>query len=131
VRRVATPASRIGPAWPRVAEMTWVLFTGYKFGWGPTETGLSLAAVGLLLMLIRITDVITDPIIGVWSDRVRTRFGRRKPFVLLGTPLYVAAAWFLFFPPFEFSEVTWAGMTFDSGYVWLGAALFMVYLARP
>lgn len=92
------------------------------------DYGLSLAAVGLILMIIRITDVITDPIIGVWSDRVRTRFGRRKPFVLLGTPLYVVAAWFLFFPPFEFSQLTWAGMTFDSGYVWLAAALFMVYL---
>src|SRR5688572_28591668 len=35
----------------RVAEMTWVLFTGYKFGWGPTETGLSLAAVGVMFVI--------------------------------------------------------------------------------
>lgn len=90
--------------------------------------GLSLATVGLLLMLIRITDVVTDPIVGVWSDRVRTRFGRRKPFVLLGTPLYVTAAWFLFFPPIEFSERTWLGVTLNTGYVWLAFALFTVYL---
>lgn len=32
----------------RVAEMTWVLFTSYRFGWGPTETGLSLAMVGVM-----------------------------------------------------------------------------------
>jgi DHA1 family tetracycline resistance protein-like MFS transporter len=31
----------------RVAEMTWVLFTSYRFDWGPTETGLSLAMVGV------------------------------------------------------------------------------------
>jgi DHA1 family tetracycline resistance protein-like MFS transporter len=35
----------------RVAEMTWVLFTGYKFGWGPTETGLSLAVVGVMFVV--------------------------------------------------------------------------------
>jgi Na+/melibiose symporter-like transporter len=92
------------------------------------DYGLSLAAVGLLLMLIRITDVVTDPVVGVLSDRVRTRWGRRKPFVLLGTPLYVVAAWFLFFPPFEFSEVTWAGVTFNNGYAWLALMLFLLYL---
>jgi MFS transporter, DHA1 family, tetracycline resistance protein len=36
----------------RVAEMTWVLFTGYRFGWGPTETGLSLAMVGLVRVIV-------------------------------------------------------------------------------
>jgi DHA1 family tetracycline resistance protein-like MFS transporter len=35
----------------RVAEMTWVLFTGYKFGWGPTETGFSLAMVGVMFIV--------------------------------------------------------------------------------
>jgi DHA1 family tetracycline resistance protein-like MFS transporter len=31
--------------------MTWVLFTGYRFGWGPTETGLSLAMVGVMFVV--------------------------------------------------------------------------------
>jgi DHA1 family tetracycline resistance protein-like MFS transporter len=35
----------------RVAEMTWVLFTSYRFGWGPTETGLSLAMVGVMFVV--------------------------------------------------------------------------------
>jgi MFS transporter, DHA1 family, tetracycline resistance protein len=35
----------------RVAEMTWVLFTGYRFGWGPTETGFSLAMVGVMFVI--------------------------------------------------------------------------------
>ena len=92
------------------------------------DYALNLAAVGVLLMLIRVTDVITDPIIGIWSDRVRTRWGRRKPFVLIGTPIYMLSAWFLFFPPFEFFDVTWFGATFSIGYAWLGLMLFLVYL---
>jgi DHA1 family tetracycline resistance protein-like MFS transporter len=35
----------------RVAEMTWVLFTGYRFGWGPAETGWSLAMVGVMFVV--------------------------------------------------------------------------------
>jgi len=35
----------------RVAEMTWVLFTSYRFHWGPAETGLSLAAVGVMFVV--------------------------------------------------------------------------------
>ena len=46
--------------------------------------GLSLAMVGTILMLARFTDVITDPLMGEISDRFRTRFGRRKPWVLIG-----------------------------------------------
>ncbi|MGA1676490.1 MAG: MFS transporter, partial [Pseudomonadales bacterium] len=60
--------------------------------------GLSLAAVGTILMLARFTDVITDPLIGELSDRTRTRFGRRKPWILLGTPLMTFSVWQLFVP---------------------------------
>jgi DHA1 family tetracycline resistance protein-like MFS transporter len=35
----------------RVAELTWVLFTSYKFHWGPGETGVSLAAVGVMFVV--------------------------------------------------------------------------------
>lgn len=78
--------------------------------------GLSLALVGLLLTLSRVTDVITDPIIGFASDRLRTRWGRRKPFILLGAPLYGAAIWMLFVPPVE------------PGYGYLFLFLVLVYL---
>ncbi len=35
----------------RVSEMTWVLFTSYRFHWGPFETGLSLTAVGVMFVV--------------------------------------------------------------------------------
>ncbi len=61
--------------------------------------GLSLAAVGTILMLARLTDVITDPIMGEISDRYVTRWGRRKPWVLLGVPVMMLGVYFLFMPP--------------------------------
>ncbi len=35
----------------RVAEMTWVLFASYRFHWGPTEIGFSLAMVGVMFIV--------------------------------------------------------------------------------
>ena len=50
-------------------------------------------------MLARFTDVITDPLMGEISDRFRTRFGRRKPWVLLGMPIMMLGVYKLFIPP--------------------------------
>ena len=61
--------------------------------------GLSLAAVGTILMLARFTDVITDPLMGELSDRWRTRFGRRKPWLIVGAPLMMLGVYKLFMPP--------------------------------
>lgn len=95
---------------------------------GADGFGLSLATVGFVLMLTRFSDVITDPIIGFISDRTRTRWGRRKPFILIGTPLYALGIWMLFVDPIEFRDVTWLGLTFNNGYVWLFFSLAMIYL---
>jgi Na+/melibiose symporter-like transporter len=60
--------------------------------------GISLAAVGTILMLARLTDVVTDPLVGELTDRWRTRFGRRKPWLLVGTPIMMLGVYKLFVP---------------------------------
>ena len=62
------------------------------------DFGLDLAEVGLILMLARITDVITDPLIGYLSDRTPGPFGRRKPWIACGASLMMIAAFQLFNP---------------------------------
>lgn len=46
--------------------------------------GLNPALVGLLGALPRLTDAITDPIMGFISDNAHTRWGRRRPFIFAG-----------------------------------------------
>ena len=60
--------------------------------------GISLATVGTILMLARLTDVITDPMIGELSDRWRTPIGRRRPWLLIGVPVMMIGVYNLFMP---------------------------------
>ena len=69
--------------------------------------GLSLAVVGALIALSRLTDVVTDPAIGIASDRWVTRFGRRKPWMAMGIPLMLLSLWMLFVPDSAFATATW------------------------
>ena len=62
------------------------------------ELGLPLALVGTMLFIARITDVITDPIVGILSDKVQTRFGRRKIWLATGTAVMVLGVYMLFIP---------------------------------
>lgn len=62
------------------------------------ELGLPLATLGLAMLLARLSDVVTDPIIGTLSDRWRPAVGRRKIWVPLGVITLMIGVWFLFMP---------------------------------
>ncbi len=49
--------------------------------------GMSPALVGLLGALPRVTDAITDPLMGYISDTTRSRWGRRRPYIFVGAIL--------------------------------------------
>ncbi len=55
------------------------------------DLGIPLAAVGGAIAASRLLDVVTDPLIGSLSDRLHTRWGRRKPWPIVGTPLFLLA----------------------------------------
>ncbi len=59
---------------------------------------VSLAAVGGFLLLSRSADVVLDPMIGKWSDSSRSRLGRRKLWMLIGTPILMIGSILLFMP---------------------------------
>lgn len=63
---------------------------------------LSPAAAGWVLMLTRLWDAVNDPIVGLLSDRIRSRFGRRRVLLMYGSvPLgaFFALGWLI--PPFN------------------------------
>jgi len=70
------------------------------------ELGISLSVIGLIFMAARFFDVFTDPVFGVLGDRVRTRWGRRRPAIALGLPIILVGAYPLFFPAQPTSEIS-------------------------
>lgn len=63
-----------------------------------TVSGIDLATIGAILMLSRILDGITDPLIGFLSDRTKSPIGRRKPWLIAGGLLCMVGVWFWFRP---------------------------------
>lgn len=75
--------------------------------------GLPAAAAGFAILIGKIWDAVTDPLMGFISDRTRSRFGRRRPYFLFGSvPLFLSMWWFFSAP--EFSTTTggilWAAL---------------------
>jgi len=64
-----------------------------------SEIGINLALVGTIIMLSRLWDGVTDPLIGQLSDKWYTPMGRRKPWLILGAPVTMLAVYNLFIPP--------------------------------
>jgi GPH family glycoside/pentoside/hexuronide:cation symporter len=60
--------------------------------------GLGLTATGAALFAARALDVITDPIIGIASDRLKSPWGRRKPLILVGAIIAAVGALYLLGP---------------------------------
>ncbi|MEO1550674.1 MAG: MFS transporter [Pseudomonadota bacterium] len=80
--------------------LTGMYFPVYVF-LGPfyaQEVGLSLAFIGTAFLAIRLVDAVSDPLMGVVSDKLRTPFGRRRIWLVAGLPLVMASVWFLFVP---------------------------------
>lgn len=66
---------------------------------GKGDIYLQAAYVGYALMLARLIDVLSDPIVGYLSDRTRHRWGKRLPYMVYGTPLWLFFTVLIFTPP--------------------------------
>ena len=61
--------------------------------------GLTLTTIASVLLISRVFDAVTDPIIGYYADKHRVMSGSRKPFILTGGILFIISSWFLYVPP--------------------------------
>jgi len=64
-----------------------------------TVLGLEAALAALVIMIAKVWVVIADPIAGVVSDRTNTRWGRRRPYILVGGLIASVCFVLLFFVP--------------------------------
>lgn len=83
--------------------------------------GMSATMIGVVLACGRLWDAFSDPMMGTISDNARTRWGRRRPFILLGGFLCALAFPLLFWVPVEASSTV--------HFTWLLVASLILYTA--
>ena len=66
--------------------------------------GLDARLVGIAITTALVFDAISDPIIGYWSDNVRSKMGRRHPFMYVSALPVALSYFFLWNPPIEWSD---------------------------
>ncbi len=60
--------------------------------------GLGLATVGTIFFLARLFDVVIDPMLGILSDKIDTRWGRRRFWMGLSVPILLVSSYYIFMP---------------------------------
>jgi GPH family glycoside/pentoside/hexuronide:cation symporter len=81
--------------------------------------GVNIAVLGYLLFGVRIFDAVTDPAIGLLSDKTRTSSGRRRPYIAFGSVLVAICIILLFNPPNNTP-------TYET--IWFGVCIYTLFL---
>lgn len=80
-----------------------------------TDTfGISAAAAGTIMLIARIWDMISDPLMGVIADRTKSKWGKFRPYILwMALPYSVLAILTFSTPDFgETGKILYAGITY-------------------
>ncbi len=85
---------------PAAAYAFYLFFIQFYFLKFATDVLLAAPAViGALMGVGRIWDAFSDPLVGYWSDRTRSRWGRRRPWMLAAIPLLAVSSIMVWSPP--------------------------------
>ncbi|HSM53531.1 MAG TPA: MFS transporter, partial [Erythrobacter sp.] len=76
--------------------------------------GMAPAAIGLMMLLTKLVDAVTDPMMGIIADRTRTRWGRYRPYLLFGALPFGLFGVMVFTVPdlSPFGTLVWAYVTY-------------------
>ncbi|MBO7069333.1 MAG: MFS transporter [Bacteroidaceae bacterium] len=81
------------------SSMFWKVFSYYLPFFYSNVFGLSLVDAGVLVLVTRIWDAVSDPMMGIVADRTQTRWGKYRPYLLWVAPLFSIAGILLFTTP--------------------------------
>ncbi len=93
-----------------------------------------LGFLAIAIALARSLDAISDPVVGWFSDRTRTRWGRRRPYIFVGAPLCALAFSALMSPPPHLSGSAaglWFGATFILFFIFHTLFILPYYALGP
>jgi GPH family glycoside/pentoside/hexuronide:cation symporter len=99
-----------------LATMPMLLYMNFFYS---SEFGFDLVDMGTMMLLARVFDLITDPLIGYLSDHTKTRWGRRRPWMVASLPFMMVGIYQVMIPDadadlwylFTWLMVMWLGWT--------------------
>ena len=93
------------------SSMFWKLFSYFLPFFYSNVFGLSLADAGVLMLVTRIWDAVSDPMMGIVADRTKTRWGKYRPYLLFFALPFAVCGVLLFTTP-ENGKTVWAYVTY-------------------
>ena len=96
------------------SSMFWKIFSYYLPFFYSNIFGLTLDQVGLLLVVTRIWDAVSDPMMGILADRTETKWGKYRPYLLIMAVPFALSGIFLFTTPdaSPTMKLVWAYVTY-------------------
>ena len=96
------------------SSMFWKIFSAYLPFFYSNIFGLSLEATGVLMLVTRVWDAVSDPMMGIVADRTRTRWGKYRPYLLWMALPFAVAGVLLFTTPdlSQTGKTVWAFVTY-------------------
>lgn len=80
-------------------DMVYMLSASYVLYYYQDILGVSAIAMGIILMAARIFDAFNDPIMGVIVAKTKTKWGKFRPWLMIGTLLNAIILYFMFAAP--------------------------------
>ena len=93
------------------SSMFWKLFSYFLPFFYSNVFGLGLGDAAILMLVTRIWDAVSDPMMGIIADRTQTRWGKYRPYLLFFAVPFAVAGVLLFTTP-DNGKVFWAYMTY-------------------
>lgn len=80
-------------------DMVYMLSAGYILYYYQDVLGVSAIAMGMILMAARVFDAFNDPVMGVIVAKTKTKWGKFRPWLLIGTILNAIVLYLMFAAP--------------------------------
>ncbi len=96
------------------SSMFWKVFSYYLPFFYSQIFGLSLIDAGLLVVITRIWDAVSDPMMGIVSDRTNTKWGKYRPYLLwVAAPFSICGILLFTTPDWSYgAKLVWAYVTY-------------------
>jgi len=81
------------------SSLFWITISFWLMNFITDELGLAASLAGVAILIGKLWDAVTDPLVGQLSDITKSRWGRRRPWLLFGAIPFGAAFFLMFFSP--------------------------------